>query len=129
MVAGLLPHGTTGVVVQDRKGTWHEAAVGGGAWLCVLPQRAGVKAPPFNYLGPDGRRFTPALGTWAAESPYEDFGRYEAAVRKGAAVPALWPTQALEQPIFSGWEGPRERATGLAVHRRRLGRLDPSGRT
>ena len=79
----------------------------------MLPQRAGVKQPPFNYLGPDGRRFTPEVGKWAGEFPYEDIRRYETAVREGAAVPALWPAQALEQPIFSGWEGPRERATGL----------------
>ena len=42
---GLLPHGMTGVVMQDRKGEWHQAAVGRGAWLCVLPQRAGVTRP------------------------------------------------------------------------------------
>ena len=113
VVAGLLAHSAAGVVVQDRAGTWHEAAVGGGAWLCVLPQRAGVKPPPISYLGADGRRLRPGIGHWATESPYEDLLRHEAAVCKGAAVPALWPTQAIEKPVFSGWEGPRERATGL----------------
>jgi hypothetical protein len=113
VVAGLLPHRTTGVAVQDRTRTWHEASVADGAWLCVLPQRAGVKPPAFNYLGPGGRRFTPEVGEWAGEFPYDDVGRYETAVLKGAAVPALWPAHALEQPIFCGWEGPRERASGL----------------
>jgi hypothetical protein len=82
VMAGLLPHGTTGVAVQDRKRRWHEASVGRGAWLGVLPQRAGVKQPPFAYLGPDGRRFTPEVGKWAGEFPYEDIGRYEGVVLK-----------------------------------------------
>jgi hypothetical protein len=59
VVAGSLPHGAARVIVQDRKGTWHEAAVDRGAWLCVLPQRSGQKDAPFEYVDADGECFEP----------------------------------------------------------------------
>jgi hypothetical protein len=112
VVAGALPRGAARVIVQDRKGTWHGATVDRGAWLCVLPQRAGQKDPPFQYLDVDGERFEPGQDAWVVGKP-PSVREHESAVRAGALVPALWLVEGYGGPIFKGWEGPRERATGL----------------
>ena len=49
VVAGRLPRGAVAAAVQDRAGEWHDAAVGPGAWLCVLPQRSGQDEPAVRY--------------------------------------------------------------------------------
>jgi hypothetical protein len=113
VVAGVLPRGAAGVRVQDRRGVWHEAAVGRGAWLCVLPQRSrGDEQPPFAYLGFDGAPIELGEDAWVIEQP-PDLRADEAAVRAGALVPAVWFSTAHGSPIFAGWDGPRERATAL----------------
>jgi len=55
--AGWLPPGAVAVSLRDRKGVWHEAQIGPGVWLCVLPQRAGQHDPPSRTAPPTATSF------------------------------------------------------------------------
>ncbi len=112
ILAGKLPGGAAGVVVRDRAGTWHEATVASGVWLCVLPQRSGQEDPPYEWRDARGLPYTPGEDDFIYAQP-PDLRADEGAVRAGARVPALWSYKAQAGPYFAGWEGPREAATAL----------------
>ncbi len=113
VVAGSLPRGAARVRVRDRLGVWHEAAVGRGAWLCVLPQRSrGDEEPPFEYLDAAGAPAELGEDAWVIDEP-EDLRHDEAEVRAGALVPSVWFETGHGTPIFERWDGPRDRATAL----------------
>ncbi len=103
VVAGRLPPGAVSVAVRGR-GDWHEPAIHDGAWLCVLPERAGQKEPKVIFRDGDGTEFAVVVDPGAAvPSPFH-----------GASVPALWPVQADGRPHLSSWGGPSGTVDQLA---------------
>jgi hypothetical protein len=62
VLAGLLPEGAVSAKVQDLFDVWHDAAVGGGAWLCALPHPQRGGAPPIVFRDGAGAEVTAARG-------------------------------------------------------------------
>ena len=63
VLAGLLPEGAVSAAVQDLFDVWHDAAVGGGAWLCALPHPERGGAPPIIFRDGAGAAVTVARGS------------------------------------------------------------------
>jgi hypothetical protein len=123
VVAGTLPRGAVAAAVQDRNGAWHDAAAGPGAWLCVLPERAGQDEPAVRYTDVAGAAVDFPEDDFGAGVPQEDdaldaAAPYAEQVLRGARVPALWPRRLGSRPGLYGWDGDRDAATalGLAGH-------------
>lgn len=74
---GMLPQGASGARVRDAAGNTHTPAVGGGAWVLVLPEApdAGVAV---SFLDADGALVRPEL---PAIRPRADRGRARAVPR------------------------------------------------
>jgi hypothetical protein len=77
---------------------WHDAAVGAGVWLCVLPQCSGQKEPAVRYHDLAGDEVGFPEDDFSAGMPDEDESIntvwvYAEQVLRGAKVPALWPRQ------------------------------------
>ena len=120
VLAGNLPRGAVAAAVEDRKGKWHEASIGPGVWLCVLPQRSGQNEPAVRYLDAAGAKVDFPEDDFSAGVPDEldainavssDAER----VLGGALVPVLWPRQVGGRPSLYAWEGDRDAATALGL--------------
>jgi hypothetical protein len=61
VVGGLLPRGAVRCEVEDRRGDWHAAEVGDGAWVAVLDEPARGDAPVARYLDTRGEIVRPPL--------------------------------------------------------------------
>ncbi len=68
---GMLPQGASGARVRDGAGNTHTPAVGGGAWVLVLPEApdAGVAV---SFLDADGALVRPELPARYVREPIED---------------------------------------------------------
>lgn len=122
VLGGRLPRGAAAAEVQDRSGRWHEATVGPGVWLCVLPQRSGQVEPAVRYRDAAGHPvdFQEEDDDFSAGVPDEEAAIDAAAsdaeqVLRGARLPALWPRQAGGRAELFGWEGGRDAATALGL--------------
>jgi hypothetical protein len=62
-----LPEGAVSAKVQDLFDVWHDAAVGGGAWLCALPHPERDGAPPIVFRDASGTEVTVARGSRFAD--------------------------------------------------------------
>jgi len=63
VLAGVLPDGAVSAAVQDLFDVWHDAAVGGGAWLCALPHPERRGAPAIVFRDGSGMEVTVAHGS------------------------------------------------------------------
>ena len=133
VVGGLLPPGAARVEVTDLRDAVHEAQVGGGAWLCVLPHDALGGPPPVRFLAEDGTEVL-RLGADAPPAAEEDVPlawvtlpavdapeAYELddedrAVLAAAPVPPAWPAQLPGPPALGGWTGEPPDLGGIDLH-------------
>lgn len=71
LYGGMLPQGASGARVRDLAGRTHMPAVGGGAWVLVLPDEpdAGVAV---SFLDADGALLRPELPARYVREPVED---------------------------------------------------------
>jgi hypothetical protein len=122
VVGGRLPAGAVAVSVQDLFDVWHDALVGGGAWLCVLPHEARGGLPPVVFRDAAGVEIVPeapepneqgvSFGFSVDPDAKVDWAAVRAAqeaecrrILAGASVPALWPVDAARAPKLRGWGG------------------------
>ena len=81
-----------------------------GGCACCRSAAAGDEQPPFEYLDASGNAFTPSEDAWDIEEP-PSLQEHEPSVRAFRARPRdLRPRR---EAFLKGWDGPRERATGL----------------
>ena len=115
-----MPRGAVAATLRDRAGAWHDAAVGPGVWLCVLPQSSGRKEPAVRYHDVAGNLVGFPEDDFSAGVPDEDESidavwADAERVLHGSKVPALWPRQVSGRPSLFAWEGERDAATALGL--------------